>query len=57
MILLEGIRAKQGVGKQNIVPNTGRGSGRQYIPKKILQLFPSFKLTQNCFINMNISFP
>ena len=52
---MERIRAKQGVDKE-VVPNTVEGSGRRPNSRKILQFFPSFKLT-NCYINMNISLP
>ena len=55
---LERIREKRGVGKKvRFVPNTVGWSGRQHNPWKILQFLPSFKLTQNCFVNMKISFP
>ena len=30
---------------------------RQCNPRKTLQFFPSFKLTRNCYINMDIFFP
>ena len=38
------------------VPNTVGGSGIRHNPRKIGQSLPSFKLKQNRYINMDISF-
>ena len=52
------IRAKEDVGEQvKFVLNIVGGLWRWRIPSEILQFLPSFKLKQNCHINMNISLP
>ena len=50
--ILERIWAKQSE-QVRFVPSTIWGSGRQHNPSTI---FPSFNLTQNCYINKNIFF-
>ena len=56
--ILGRIRAKRDVGKPiRFIPNTVRESWRQHKPRRILKFLPSFKLKQNFYLNMNISFP
>ena len=51
------VRAKRGVGKQvTFVPKTVWVPSRRHNSRKILLFFSSFKLAQNCYKSMNISF-
>ena len=64
--ILEKIEANQGVGEQVwFVPNPVGGSGGSpnpgtfcnfYTHIRLETVFPAFKLTQNCYVTMNISF-
>ena len=65
--ILRKIWPKQGIGKQVLfIPNTvGGGPGGSRNPRKFYNFFPNWSLeivfpaltlTQNCYINMNISF-
>ena len=52
------IRAKEDFDEQvKFVLNIVGGLWEWRIPSQILQFLPSFKLRQNCHINMNISLP
>ena len=57
-LIIEKIPAKRGIWKKvRFVPNTAGGMGRGATSGKFGKFFPSFRLTQNCYLDMNTSFP